>query len=59
MRGAVVAQGSISDVKLRCKKHYLDFRFDPTLNYEITGKDGDCSLELDGVLGTRFTLVQF
>ena len=55
----MVAQGSISDVKLRCKKHYLDFRFDPTLNYEITGKDGDCSLELDGVLGTRFTLVQF
>jgi Gram-negative bacterial TonB protein C-terminal len=56
---AQVAEGHISEVKLRCDKNYVFFAFDPELSYEVSGKNGNCILQLDGVPGTRFTLVQF
>jgi len=56
---ALVSEGYISQVKLRCDKNYLFFAFDPKLNYEVSGKDGDCSIEFVGAPGTRFELVQF
>ncbi len=56
---AQVSQGHIAEVKLRCEKHYVFFAFDPTLRYEVAGKDGDCSMQLLGDPGTRFKLLQF
>lgn len=56
---AAVTEGHISQVKLRCEKNYLYFAFDPNVNYEIGGKDGNCSIELVGEPSTKFTLTQF
>ncbi len=56
---AEVAEGYISQVKLRCQKHYVFFAFDPKLQYQVDSKDGDCSMELLGAPGTRFKLMQF
>ena len=56
---AVVSEGYISQVKLRCAKNYRYFAFDPTLQYEINSKDGDCAIALDGAPGTQFKLTQF
>jgi TonB family protein len=55
---AVVAQGYISQVKLRCAKGYVYFAFDPALEYEVHNKYGDCMLTFEGAPGTRFTLTQ-
>jgi len=55
---AVVSDGFISQVKLRCEKKFLYFTFDPALEYEVGG-NGDCMVELDGAPGTHFKLVQF
>jgi TonB family protein len=55
---AVVNDGYISQVKLRCEKHYVFFAFDPSLQYEVDAKYGDCSIELLGAPGTHFQLVQ-
>jgi TonB family protein len=56
---ADVTEGYISQVKLRCDKRYVYFAFDPALQYEISSKYGNCSIELVGGPGTRFKLVQF
>ncbi len=56
---AEVAEGYISQVKLRCEKHYVFFAFDPKLQYQVDSKDGNCSMELIGAPGTRFKLMQF
>ena len=56
---AVVSEGFISQVKLRCDKRYVYFTFDPKLQYEVASADGKCSVELEGAPGTKFKLVQF
>jgi TonB family protein len=56
---AVVSEGYISEVRLRCDKHYVFFPFDSTLQYQVNSKDGNCSIELAGAPGTRFKLIQF
>jgi TonB family protein len=56
---AVVSEGYISEVRLRCDKRYVFFPFDSTLQYQVTSKDGNCSIELAGASGTRFKLIQF
>jgi hypothetical protein len=56
---AVVSEGYISQVKLRCARDYRFFPFDPALEYEISHRDGECAIELDGAPGTRFKLTQF
>lgn len=53
-----VTSGSISDLKLRCEKQYLIFRYQPDLQYSIDGRNSDCTLELVGEPGTAFALVQ-
>ncbi len=55
---AVVSGGYISQVKLRCNRHYVFFNFDPTLLYKVDSKYGDCAIELLGAPGTHFQLVQ-
>jgi TonB family protein len=56
---AVVSEGYISQVKLRCDKRYVYFAFDPTLKYETADGTGKCAIELDGAPGTKFKLIQF
>jgi hypothetical protein len=56
---AVVSEGYISEVRLRCDTRHWFFPFDASLQYEITSKDGECSIELLGAPGTQFKLIQF
>ena len=53
-----VTDGSISQVKLRCGTRFLSLDFDPNLQYDVSGKYGDCHLELLGTPGARFILTQ-
>jgi TonB family protein len=50
--------GQVSDIKLRCQKQYLLFRYEPGVQYEVKGKNDECTLELVGEPGTTFELVQ-
>ena len=56
---AIVSDGFIEQVKLRCDKRYVYFNFDPKLEYQIANADGNCSAEFDGARGTKFKLVQY
>ena len=50
--------GEIAEIKLRCDKKYVFFRYKPDMQYEISDKYGTCGIELVGNPGTAFTLVQ-
>jgi TonB family protein len=54
-----VSQGHISQVKLRCRKGFVRFNFDPDIEYKVGGQYGTCKMELNGTPGTSFTLTQF
>jgi len=56
---AVVSEGYISEVRLRCDTRHWFFPFDAKLQYEINSKDRECSIELLGAPGTQFKLMQF
>ena len=56
---AIVSEGFIEQVKLRCDKRYVYFNFDPKLEYQVANADGNCSVEFDGARGTKFKLVQY
>jgi TonB family protein len=56
---AIVSDGFIEQVKLRCDKRYVYFNFDPKLEYQVANADGNCSVEFDGARGTKFKLVQY
>lgn len=53
-----VSSGRLAEVKLRCEKQYIFFRFEPNVQYKIGDKYGSCGLELVGEQGTKFELVQ-
>jgi hypothetical protein len=53
-----VKEGLLTEIKLRCEKRYRFFPFDPKLLYEVSVKDGSCSIELDGEPGTAFKFIQ-
>lgn len=54
-----VSDGHIAYMKLRCSKGFLRFEFDPAIDYKVNPKYGTCAMELEGEVGTRFTLTQF
>ena len=54
----VVLDGHVDQLKLRCKKQYVAFRFDPALRYSVAPTAGICDLEVLGDEGTKFDLVQ-
>jgi hypothetical protein len=56
---AKVTSGALTEVKLRCDKHYYFFAYDADLQYQVNAHAGDCSIELLGAPGTRFDLIQF
>jgi hypothetical protein len=55
---AAVSEGHISDVKLKCSRGFVTFKFDPELQYTVEDKYGDCTLDLVGTPGTQLQLTQ-
>ncbi|MBB6093859.1 TonB family protein [Povalibacter uvarum] len=53
-----LASGRIAEIKLRCDKRYVFFKYDPEVMYTIADKYGSCSMELVGEPGTQFKLIQ-
>lgn len=53
-----VAEGQISQIKLRCEKKYIYFDYNPELQYNVAASAGQCSIQLVGDPGTRFELIQ-
>ena len=51
-------QGDIAEIKLRCSKSYVFFRFQPDVKYKVAGGMNRCHLELVGNPGTTFSLTQ-
>ena len=50
--------GEIAEIKLRCERDFVSFRFDPDLEYSVSEAAGECGLELLGNPNTTFKLVQ-
>jgi TonB family protein len=53
-----IASGKVSEIKLRCEKQYVFFKFQPSLEYTVTNNPGRCAIELVGEPGTSFELIQ-
>lgn len=51
-------EGEIEEIKLRCSKDYVFFRFDPDIHYKTGPDQQPCHLQLIGDPGTTFKLVQ-
>jgi hypothetical protein len=54
----VVSSGAVSEIKLRCAKQYLLFKYQPDVQYSIGTKKDHCGIEVVGDPGTTFDLVQ-
>ena len=50
--------GEIVEMKLRCDRKYVLWRFDPAIVYHVNGDYGSCHLTLVGDPGTSFQLRQ-
>ena len=50
-------RAAIAEVKLRCERGYVFFRYEPDMQYDFSG-NGLCMLHLVGNPGTRFRLVE-
>ena len=50
--------GDVAEVKLRCDRKYVFWRFDPEVVYHVNDDYGDCHLTLVGDPGTTFQLRQ-
>ena len=50
--------GEIEEIKLRCAKKYIFFRFNPDMKYTTNPDYQPCHLQLIGDPGTTFTLTQ-
>jgi len=53
-----VISGHVAEIKLRCDKRYVFFKYEPDLQYTISDKAGACDMELVGDPGTKFKLIQ-
>jgi TonB family protein len=51
--------GHITGIKLRRERGFVQFAFDPTLQYMVESHYGTCKMQLEGEPGTKFTLTQF
>jgi len=56
--GVSVSNGSVDQIKLRCKQKFVVFNFEPGVQYTITSKPGTCYIEVVGQTGTTFELTQ-
>ena len=55
---ADVLTGKLAEIKLRCDRKYVFFRYESALQYSISDGFGRCQLELIGDPGTTFKLQQ-
>lgn len=53
-----VHEGEIAELKLRCEKRFVGFRFAEHSTFKIPSSYGACELEVIGNPGTTFTLTQ-
>jgi TonB family protein len=53
-----VKTGQVSEIKLRCEKTYVFFRYEPELEYTVDARSGNCGIEVVGEHDTEFDLVQ-
>ena len=53
-----VSEGQITGVRLLCDKKYVEFKYDPELDYRVSNHYGQCALALSGDAGTQFRLIQ-
>jgi hypothetical protein len=53
-----VDSGRVSEIKLRCDKKYVFFKYEPGVQYTVSEKYGACGMELVGDPGTKFRLIQ-
>ena len=54
-----VTRGAVSEIKLRCQKQYLFFKYEPGTQYTVNSKDaGECHIEVIGDPGSIFELTQ-
>jgi TonB family protein len=53
-----VTSGRIAEIKLRCDKKYVFFKYEPEVQYTTAPEYGACDMELAGDPGTKFTLTQ-
>lgn len=51
-------QGELNEVVLRCDKHYVSFRVERDVAYDVPPEWGDCSLQIIGESGAEFLLMQ-
>ncbi len=56
--GIDVVTGSVEEIKLRCAKQYLFFKYQPGVDYSIGKAKDQCSIEIVGQPGTKFFLTQ-
>lgn len=53
-----VLSGEVAELKLRCGKGYVFFRFDPELTYRAPNADKSCTLEVVGNPGSELRITQ-
>jgi len=53
-----VLEGKVSEVKLRCDKAYVFFRYEAQMQYKVADRLDGCEMEVVGDPGTKFTLIQ-
>jgi len=51
-----VKKGAVSEIKLRCKKKYVFFKYEPDIEYTVNPNVGDCYIQVLGDAGTQFDL---
>lgn len=54
-----VLQGELAEIKLRCQKKYVFFRYQADKSFRIPTNYGDCQMEIVGNPQTLFELTQF
>jgi len=54
----VVLSGRVSDIKLRCEKKFIFFRYEPDVRYTVDPRAGECIIQVVGDTGTKFDFVQ-
>jgi TonB family protein len=53
-----VSNGAVSEIKLRCKKTYVFFKYEANVQYTVNPAAGECGVEVLGNPGTTFNLIQ-
>jgi TonB family protein len=53
-----VTYGTVADIKVRCDKTFLRFKYDPQIVYHVESRFGNCGMAIIGEPGTQFTVIQ-